>query len=549
MGQITCKEIESWLSNNQFRVLKNIKYMTFYHRGSLVVGVPTPEAKITSKRRNSLGIDSRYISYFEELCLIPGVKSERNKHCQVDDRLWPISAFSRYFGKIHNVKNQKVPKKQIGAGIGFQFESELALSIFISKVEVLTRTEEPLVDIDSSSEARRWSKRELVARFRSESLHSFKAYENLNRILSSDPHGKWIGSRRRKSYRATLWFGIEDGTKDILPFGIRIQGEIEINIEMLFNRVNEGHVPKSVVEDYLETLRSNSFLKEADFGRKRIKFPCSTLDEESALATFCQNVRLFLDHRANYSKRHLKIGIPYTRKEINNALGGNIRSYLPVNGEKVVCICLNPDKNPKAPWVILVGNGVDIKANAETLINQQVESLPCFIKKGSNSWVYYANVKVATYSSDIEIIEKLSAEAGRTDVTMVIWLEDADLNSSTLLPEELTESEKFSEGSQKSVIVNRYERDNKARHICLSIHGYECKACNINLESIYGPIAKQFIHVHHRTPISEVGPKYEVDPVVDLVPLCPNCHSIVHRKNPPLTVEQLRELLKSRKRS
>lgn len=99
------------------------------------------------------------------------------------------------------------------------------------------------------------------------------------------------------------------------------------------------------------------------------------------------------------------------------------------------------------------------------------------------------------------------------------------------------------EGAKTQVAVNRYERDRRNRAAALAIHGYFCKACGLNLGLRYGPEALGLIEVHHVTPVSDVGPGYIVDPQKDLVPLCPNCHSVAHRRSPPFSVEELREML------
>ncbi|HEX9840255.1 MAG TPA: HNH endonuclease [Anaerolineales bacterium] len=54
---------------------------------------------------------------------------------------------------------------------------------------------------------------------------------------------------------------------------------------------------------------------------------------------------------------------------------------------------------------------------------------------------------------------------------------------------------------------------------------------------------KGIIHVHHLIPLSEIKGTYDLDPIKDLVPVCPNCHAIIHSTQPPLTIEQLKEHL------
>ena len=101
------------------------------------------------------------------------------------------------------------------------------------------------------------------------------------------------------------------------------------------------------------------------------------------------------------------------------------------------------------------------------------------------------------------------------------------------------------EGAKTRIEVNRYERDRRNRAAALAIHGYACQACGLELGDRYGAAAAGLIEVHHVTPVSEVGPGYIIDPRTDLLPLCPNCHSVTHRRSPPYSVEELREMLGS----
>ncbi len=67
-----------------------------------------------------------------------------------------------------------------------------------------------------------------------------------------------------------------------------------------------------------------------------------------------------------------------------------------------------------------------------------------------------------------------------------------------------------------------------------------------DFERSYGALGRGFIHVHHLTEISAVAPAYEVDPIKDLRPICPNCHAMVHREVPALPIAKLRRGLRSR---
>ncbi len=66
---------------------------------------------------------------------------------------------------------------------------------------------------------------------------------------------------------------------------------------------------------------------------------------------------------------------------------------------------------------------------------------------------------------------------------------------------------------------------------------------------MYGEIGKGFIHVHHLKLLSVIRDKYEVDSIKDLIPLCPNCHAMIHKSGEPFSVEKLKERLKESNRS
>ena len=116
----------------------------------------------------------------------------------------------------------------------------------------------------------------------------------------------------------------------------------------------------------------------------------------------------------------------------------------------------------------------------------------------------------------------------------------------SILAEELAPAEELIEGASKSVAVNSYERNLVARARCLEHHGYSCTVCSFSFESFYGAIGKNYIHVHHLVPLSETKGEYVVDPVKDLVPVCPNCHAMIHSTRPALHIDQLRKYLEDR---
>ena len=98
----------------------------------------------------------------------------------------------------------------------------------------------------------------------------------------------------------------------------------------------------------------------------------------------------------------------------------------------------------------------------------------------------------------------------------------------------------FVEGTRRDVIQSIVERDPAARAACIAIHGLSCAACGFNFGATFGRLGEGFIHVHHSNPVS--GGVMVVDPEKDLVPLCPNCHAMVHRRDPILSLAEIKLL-------
>ncbi|BAP44769.1 HNH endonuclease domain-containing protein [Pseudomonas sp. StFLB209] len=109
-----------------------------------------------------------------------------------------------------------------------------------------------------------------------------------------------------------------------------------------------------------------------------------------------------------------------------------------------------------------------------------------------------------------------------------------------IYPDELKPGLPYFEGAVRQRIVNVYERNEKARDSCLEKKGYDCSVCSMNFEKIYGQIGHQFMHVHHLMPLATIRASYELDPERHLVPVCPNCHAMLHRSSPPLSVSELK---------
>ena len=112
-----------------------------------------------------------------------------------------------------------------------------------------------------------------------------------------------------------------------------------------------------------------------------------------------------------------------------------------------------------------------------------------------------------------------------------------------ILQSDAESPEKYVEGASYYVQVTASERNPAARRKCIQHYGLTCTVCNFNFEKMYGAAAKTYIHVHHLTPLASKKEEYVVDPVVDLRPVCANCHAVIHLNQPPYTIEEVKAML------
>ena len=115
----------------------------------------------------------------------------------------------------------------------------------------------------------------------------------------------------------------------------------------------------------------------------------------------------------------------------------------------------------------------------------------------------------------------------------------------SLLPGEVARPALYVEGATRQVSVDAYERSQEAVKQCKKARGTTCSACGIDFGTVYGAEFAGYIHVHHLRPLSEIAGEYFVDPAVDLCPVCPNCHAVIHHGGQLRTIDEVKHLLMS----
>jgi 5-methylcytosine-specific restriction protein A len=106
------------------------------------------------------------------------------------------------------------------------------------------------------------------------------------------------------------------------------------------------------------------------------------------------------------------------------------------------------------------------------------------------------------------------------------------------------ESEKevrvYAEGKIKTVTYRTYDRSPAARQACIEHYGYNCSVCGFSFEEAFGDLGRNYIEVHHLKQVADAGGEYTINPITDLRPVCANCHRMLHKKRPALSIEELK---------
>jgi len=215
------------------------------------------------------------------------------------------------------------------------------------------------------------------------------------------------------------------------------------------------------------------------------------------------------------------------------------------NGQKVWEITLEGKK-----WIDeLIESKEDISHTREFIsyqweINQTEDLLVDNQQKDFFQEVEENNLVIPVEENNLVVPEEEISQSAQEENNL---LEQYSQEQLSIMPEEVPESCTYTEGSVTRVLVNSYERNIAARNACIRRYGCVCVVCEIDLEDIYGTAARGLIHIHHLKPLSEIGSDYEVDPVHDLQPVCPNCHAVIHRRIPIFSIEEVKNLIEQQR--
>ena len=176
-------------------------------------------------------------------------------------------------------------------------------------------------------------------------------------------------------------------------------------------------------------------------------------------------------------------------------------------------------------------NGVDryrIVADAKdsTLLN--IEDRHLVIPRATKGGIGQNNVWYAQADESAPIREAVE--------TMI------DSNGSEKLPD-VDRVDSAPEGNPRLVAHLRRERNQKIvkkkKAATLESTGcLACEVCGFDSYKVYGEPGQDFCEVHHLKPLSKADGVIETT-LDDLAIVCSNCHRVIHRTDPMLTIEEL----------
>jgi len=101
----------------------------------------------------------------------------------------------------------------------------------------------------------------------------------------------------------------------------------------------------------------------------------------------------------------------------------------------------------------------------------------------------------------------------------------------------------FAEGERGRREQSFFKRNPALREEAIAVHGLNCGGCGENFGAKYGPLGEGYIEIHHLNPLAERGDASVPTTVDDVLPLCANCHRVVHRKRPAVGIDELKRVI------
>jgi hypothetical protein len=106
----------------------------------------------------------------------------------------------------------------------------------------------------------------------------------------------------------------------------------------------------------------------------------------------------------------------------------------------------------------------------------------------------------------------------------------------------------FSEGERSQRETAFFRRNTRLRKEAIKRLGMQCVVCRLDFGERYGSAGKGYIEVHHLNPLAERTDTIAGTPIMtklnEVVPVCANCHRVLHRRRPAMTIAKLKASLR-----
>lgn len=157
-------------------------------------------------------------------------------------------------------------------------------------------------------------------------------------------------------------------------------------------------------------------------------------------------------------------------------------------------------------------------------VRNMIAHNPQMVREDEASELQYS-VQLRTYSNFLQ--SKAFTSLFKPKRTRKTKPTPADAQHPTT-PSQPTERE-LTEGERKHTEFERLHRNPALRQACINRYGYQCQCCGMNFADVYGEqLGARFIEVHHLQMLSTYDESRPQDYVENLVPLCANCHAMIH---------------------
>lgn len=185
--------------------------------------------------------------------------------------------------------------------------------------------------------------------------------------------------------------------------------------------------------------------------------------------------------------------------------------------------------------LVLWGKSEIKKAEGNSLTFKRFKPLSESEQVRGLTYQYFENIGVPRWGSGT--FRYISAEAANTLDTLISVADGTFVDPS----EETWDTE------GRSLLKRHVTRERSAKLIRAfkaQLTDYSCTVCGFSFQRAYGSLGAGFIEAHHTIPIATLTEQTKIS-VSDLIAVCSNCHRMLHRSNPPLSMKELQSEIES----